>query len=121
MKRTIGKITKKGEIKKEYIELNGCFGTIYKNFKAFEDKSKEICYIPEFNDSKYTYNDYIEIAKELFKQLDVEGNPEVLANLLFEFSTWQSPETLIDEWEGMGEFDDYPETHGINITEKLNK
>jgi hypothetical protein len=52
-----------------------------------------------------------------FKQafgVDVIEKPEVLAELLFEHCDWQSPETLIDEWDTAEEFDDYPETYGIN-------
>lgn len=51
------------------------------------------CYVPELHDAVYTRNDLMalcngqeEIAEELFDRLD-----------------WQSPSTLMDEWERTGE------------------
>lgn len=115
---TIGKI-ENGIITKEFYGQ----GFVYKNFKAFENKTDEVCYVPEFSsdegdeslegNSTYTYNDFISIAKEAFKDLGFEGSPETLAKLLFESCNWQSPETLVSEWDTSGEFENYPETHGI--------
>ena len=51
------------------------------------------CYVSELDDTVYTKKDFLalcnnqeEIAEELFMQLD-----------------WQSPSTLFNEWEDMGE------------------
>lgn len=46
-----------------------------------------VCYVPELGDRKYTYEDFVEIAK---------GNIDY-ATLLFSRCTWQHPETLVDE------------------------
>lgn len=114
----IGKLLDNGKVEKEYSEINGNFGTIFKDSEAFEKKSDKICYMPELTDSDdvsegYTYNDFIDFAKGQFEELGVEGEPEVLAKLLFEQCTWQHPTTLLDEWVNMGEFDEYPESYGI--------
>jgi len=59
-----------------------------KDLKAFQNK-KGTCYVPELSDEKYTYNDFLNIAK---------GNKK-LAEQLFSVVEWQHPETIIDEWE----------------------
>ena len=59
-----------------------------KDLKAFQNK-KGTCYVPELSDEKYTYNDFLNIAK---------GNKK-LAKQLFSVVEWQHPETIIDEWE----------------------
>ena len=110
---TIGRINKDGTVEKEYCELNGNFGTIYKNWDAFAKKNDDTCYVSEFSSCEYSYLGYVDIAKGLFEQYGYTGDPTVLAKLLFEFSTWQSPSTLIEEWDDMGEFAEYPESHGI--------
>jgi len=61
-------------------------GYCFKDYKAFESK-KGICYVPELTDHKYTYNDFLEIAK----------NNKELAQMLFDFVDWQHPETLYNE------------------------
>lgn len=112
---TIGNIDENGYITKDYDGQ----GFIYKNYKAFFEKSNDICYIPELCESininnetqSYTYQDFLDIAKGTFENNNLKGNPEKLAELLFEFVDWQSPETMIDEWETMGEFEDYPEQY----------
>jgi len=63
-------------------------GYCFKDYKAFESK-KGVCYIPELTDHKYTYNDFMDIAK---------GNEE-LAKTLFDLVDWQHPETLYNELE----------------------
>ena len=83
MKEEIGKI-ENGKIEKEwYVQ-----GYIYKSFKAFKSK-KGVCYVPEMSDQKYTYKDFLRIAK---------NNPE-LAYQLLDCVDYQHPETLMDEWE----------------------
>jgi len=106
---TIGKLNSDGTIEKSYYNQ----GYIYKDFKAYEQKKDVICYVPEFNDDGYTPKDFQLLAETAFKDNNWKGNPQVLADLLFDTVDWQSPETLIDEWHNMSEFDDYPETHGI--------
>jgi hypothetical protein len=71
-------------------------GYCFKDYQAFENK-KGICYIPELSDEKYTYKDFMQIAK---------GNKN-LAHTLFCIVDWQHPETLLDEIEIEGDLDDY--------------
>jgi len=116
----IGKILQSGKVEKEYVELGACFGTIFKDREAFEQKSTQICYMPELTDSDdvsegYSYQDFIDLANGTFENLGVNGNAEVFARLLFDSCEWQSPETLIDEWNNSDEFEDYPQTYGIAL------
>lgn len=115
--KTIGSI-ENGKIVKEYVQLGANFGTIYKNFEAFNNKTTEICYVPELTEDdeeeSYTYQDFIDLAKGTFENLGVNGDVEKMAKLLFDSCEWQSPETIIDEWLNSDEFDEYPETYGIN-------
>ena len=60
---------------------------VYKNPNAFYSKSDEVCYIPENDDTKYTYNDFLELAK----------NEEVVAKAIFNIVSWQSPSTALEE------------------------
>lgn len=61
-------------------------GYIYKNPNAFAAK-EGICYIPELNDSTYTYTDFLSLAE----------NDEKIATMIFESVDWQEPETYVDE------------------------
>jgi len=70
-------------------------GFIYKNVEAFNDK-KDVCYIPELNDIRYTYSDFLDISK---------GNIN-LAKIIFEMVDWQSPEILFNELVDSGEIDE---------------
>ena len=79
-----------------YRKENGGEGEIYMNFTAFENKSDKVCYIPELNDTKYTYNDFVRISK---------GNIN-LAKILFEMVEWQSPEVIFNELVDNGEIDE---------------
>lgn len=84
----ICKIDKDGnivELQREYFRQ----GWIFRDWDAFRNHPNAPCYVPELFDTVYTRNDLIdlcngqeEIAEELFYQLD-----------------WQSPSTLLDEWE----------------------
>ena|SRR5690625_401990 len=112
----IGELLKNNKAELEWFEQ----GFIYKDFDAYTYKEEKICYIPESGLEKdntiatsYTFKDYINIAEEYFKENGFEGDPWVLADYLFEFSTWQHPETLVEEWDVMKEFDNYPIEHGI--------
>jgi|6_EtaG_2_1085325.scaffolds.fasta_scaffold13746_7 hypothetical protein len=111
--RNIGYKEKDGTLVKEHYDIGGSFGEIYKDYDAFENKTNEVCYVSELSDTTYTYADYLSMAEEVFDELGAKGNPDKLANQLFEFSSWQSPSTLIDEWHNEGEFIDYPLDHGI--------
>jgi len=61
-------------------------GYCFKDYKAFKNR-KGTCYVPELTDNKYTYNDFLEIAKD---------NRE-LAQTLFDLVDWQHPETLYND------------------------
>jgi len=62
-------------------------GFFYMDYDAFTNKTDEVCYIPELFDTKYTYADFMTIAK---------GNAN-LAWYLFTTVDWQSPETLFND------------------------
>ena len=79
----IGEILENGEI----IRGLSAQGEVYKNSKAFYEKSNEVCYLSELNDYKYTYEDFLNIAY---------GSEEV-AEFLFDIVDWQSPETLVED------------------------
>jgi len=109
----IGKIDN-GKIIREYYGQ----GWIYKNYLEFEKKSNNICYIPELstNDNEeptlentvtYNYSDFLDLAKgfletnKISNEWCIKNNvtPHDIAKELFESVDWQSPETLLDEWE----------------------
>jgi hypothetical protein len=101
-------------VEKTYHDNGATFGTYYKSEENFESK-QGVCYSPELSDEEYTYSDYLEMAEGYFEEKGYKGKPVILARQMFAFSEWQSPETLLNEWENMGEFDDYPEEHGIGV------
>lgn len=91
-------------------------GTVYKNEKAFDTKSKEIpCYIPEYflsfcdledkgkiedSEGVYFYQDFIEMVEEYFKEEKLSKKEiKNRAEIIFEMVDWQSPETLMYELE----------------------
>lgn len=78
----IGKILENGEIVKGATNQ----GLVFKDEEAFVNK-KGICYIPELNDTEYTYKDFIDMT-----------NDETLAKALFDNIDWQSPGTLLNDW-----------------------
>lgn len=88
-------------------------GEFYKNFQAFEDKSRKVCYVPELSDTSYRYRDFYLLVKNKFEELGVTGDIHKVACILFEMVDWQHPETLLEELSDNGEFDDYAETYGI--------
>ena len=71
----------------EYIRDFEGQGFYYKDYDAYMNKTDEVCYIPELHDQRYTYADFIEIAK----------HNEDLAMYLFTTVDWQSPETLFND------------------------
>lgn len=46
-----------------------------------------VCYVPELDDTEYTYMDFYTLAN---------GNEEI-ARVLFDMVDWQSPETKLEE------------------------
>jgi hypothetical protein len=105
---TIGSI-RGGHVYRE----NAGQGEFYKNFQAFHDKNRNVCYVPELSNESYRYRDFYLMAKTKFEELGVVGDIHKLACILFEMVDWQHPETLLDELYNNGEFDEYPETYGI--------
>ena len=71
----------------EYIKDFAGQGFFYMDYDAFANKTDEVCYIPELFDTRYTYADFMRIAK---------GN-EKLAWYLFTTVDWQCPETLFND------------------------
>jgi hypothetical protein len=94
----IGKILKNGKVIHEY---NG-IGFVYKDLEAFNKKTNKVCYVPEYSETVeggYTYYDLYKIAKEYKEKHNIEAPIEKITETLFEDCQWQSPETIIDEWE----------------------
>ena len=61
---------------------------IINSFRYLLHKNKTgVCYVPELDDTEYTYMNFYNI---------VNGNEE-LARVLFDMVDWQSPETKLDE------------------------
>lgn len=83
------------ETSKQFVKELGGQGEFYKNFESFENKTNDICYIPELSNKEYIYSDFWEIAK---------GNIN-LAKILFETVDWQTPETVFTELVNSGEID----------------
>lgn len=114
----IGKISN-NKIHKEYHVQ----GFIYKNYQAFENKSNDICYIPEMSSddddddlemhNSYTYEDFLLLAKEYINENEsvkkyISKNKLTehdVAYNLFDMVDWQCPETLIMDWSNMGIFE----------------
>lgn len=87
------------------VDRNGCIielqkeffgqGWIFKDWNAFHNDRKAPCYVPELSDTVYTGNDFMSLC----------GNQEEIAERLFYEVDWQSPTTLMYEWETDGELD----------------
>lgn len=88
----IGEILENGEI----IRGLSAQGEVYKNSKAFYEKSNEVCYLSELNDYKYTYKDFLNLA---------HGSEEV-AEFLFDDVNYQSPEALLEDYLSADEVHD---------------
>lgn len=112
---TIGKLLGNNKAELEYYVQ----GFIYKDFEAFKTKTDEICYIPEYGvddedniEGSYTYADFLRMATEWCKEdedcmdyLKKEGLTfHDVAENLFEMVDWQSPETVLEEWNSSGAF-----------------
>lgn len=68
-------------------------GYIFKDWDAFYHKPDAPCYVPELDDTVYTGADFRKLC----------GSQEEIAEELFYEVDWQSPSTLLDEWERDGE------------------
>lgn len=113
-KDTIGNILPDGTIEKQYHGQ----GWIYKNFEAFKNKTENICYVSEYDEDEisegvgYRYKDFVKMAQEFIdndKEVteyckQEETTAEDIAENLFEMVDWQSPETLIVDWEINGSY-----------------
>ena len=80
----IGEILENGEI----VRGETAQGYVYKNSKAFYDKTNEVCYIPELHDTEYTYEDFMSMC----------GNSFEVASDLFDVVDWQSPESQLEDY-----------------------
>ncbi len=107
MNRTTGILLSKNKAKLEY---NGD-GYIFKSYFNFENK-KGICYIPESGISNddttielsYTYYDLYRLVKKYVNNPKNYINKKKykikeIALEFFESLSWQTPETLIVDWE----------------------
>ena len=65
-------------------------GFIYKNVDNYIS-GEGVCYIPELFDTQYTKEDLIRLCIEF----GFEGDEDAL----FDDIDWQSPETLLEEWQ----------------------
>ena len=86
-------------------------GNIYKNEDAFLNRPNEVCYVPEYavedyengqvpqTGDCYTHNSLLELCK---------GDEEVCQNLFYSLE-WTYPETLLEEWDLNGYFDETEE------------
>ena len=108
---TIGKIVN-GNVIKDYYKKEGY---IYKNFNEFNNKTKNICYIPEESgesnklkdNTTYNYFDFLELSQESYNtnehiKKEMDNNlytVEEFAEALFLSCNWQHPETLLEAWE----------------------
>ena len=70
-------------------------GWIFKDWKAFHEHQNAPCYVPELSDTVYTREDFISLC----------DNQEKIAERMFDEVDWQSPSTLMYEWEKDGEID----------------
>lgn len=97
----IGEILENGEIERGKTDN----GEAYINARAFAHKTGT-CYVPELSDTKYSYGDFLALAK---------GN-EKLARVLFSAVDWQAPETLLDEYISNGEVKECDICLGLYLT-----
>lgn len=98
----IGEIHSDNRIEKEYTGN----GFIYKNLNAFYNKTDEVCYINELDENEfyqkgvgYTYNDFYELVKNYFNERNINLGIEKYAEIVFSMCDWQSPETILNEFE----------------------
>ena len=98
-----------GTIKGNKVELGQTEnGYIYKNSIAFNNKTDEICYIPELgiegdtiteDTNTYKYSDFLELGRDYIKRTGLSNTPQDIAEMLFDCVDWQDPSTLLNDWE----------------------
>ena len=86
-------------------------GWIFKDWAAFHSKLDMPCYVPELHDVVYTRNDFMALCN---------GQEEIAERLFYEVD-WQSPYTLMDEWERNGEIGICRECGKIYLLFNVNK
>lgn len=79
------------ELEREYFGQ----GWIFKDWEAFRERPDDPCYVPELDDTLYSRNDFMKMCN---------GQEEIAEQLFYDVD-WQSPSTLLDEWERDGEID----------------
>jgi hypothetical protein len=119
--KEVGKILRIAGDMEEYVAfeyLNQ--GWFYKDSKAFE-KGFGVCYIPEYAVDEFRGKIVSLEGFNFFRLIDIEdtysytdfmnlvGNNYGKAKVLFEMVDWQYPESLYQELEEQGEFDDEEE------------
>lgn len=70
-------------------------GWVFKDWEAFRERQDAPCYVPEFDDTVYTANDFMALC----------NNQREIAEELFDEADWQNPSTLMNDWENAGEID----------------
>ena len=100
-----------GELTEEGDNI-GIDGITYKSLENFQEGTG-VCYSPENTESVYFYADFLQMAKDKFEELGLKGKPETMARAIFDGCQWQHPETVLEELEREEEFEEYPETYGI--------
>lgn len=88
----ICKVGRNGSITELQREFFGQ-GWIFKDWKAFHGHQNAPCYVPELSDTVYTREDFMSLC---------DGQENIAEKLFYEVD-WQSPSTLMDEWEKDGE------------------
>ena len=100
-----------GELTEEGDNI-GIDGITYKSHQNFQEGTG-VCYSPENAECVYFYADFLQMAKDKFEELGLKGKPEIMARAIFDGCQWQHPETVLEELEREEEFEEYPETYGI--------
>ena len=77
------------ELQREYFGQ----GWVFKDWEAFQNRPDAPCYVPELDDAVYTKNDFMALCN---------GQEEIAEELFYEVD-WQSPSTLMNDWEIAGE------------------
>ena len=103
--------TIEGELTEEGDNI-GIDGITYKSHQNFQEGTG-VCYSPENVECVYFYADFLQMAKDKFEELGLKGKPETMARAIFDGCQWKHPETVLEELEREGEFEEYPETYGI--------
>lgn len=100
---TIGEITADGKL----IFGHGKDGYIYKNYEVYYNNIDAICYVAEDDELENGYKpiDFYNLAKKAVEENKWKIDIQKLANDIFDLSSWQHPETIVDEMVRGGDFD----------------